>query len=132
MPRRQRRSIKSSKAFRGISFKQALEIARDVVAADKLAESGKLDGSEGLFDPKLRALSQIIDENKPDGLHVIVPDVAARIDAIVTDVAFTGWRESTPGDRAVKKELRSVMKQFALPVTGELFDRAYLYVRENY
>jgi type I restriction enzyme R subunit len=34
--------------------------------------------------------------------------------------------------RAVKKELRGVLKQFALPVTGELFDRAYLYVRENY
>ena len=102
------------------------------MAADKLAESGKLNESESLFDPRLRALSQIIDENKPDGLHVIVPDVAARIDAIVTDVAFTGWRESTPGDRAVKKELRSVLKQFALPVTGELFDRAYLDVRENY
>jgi type I restriction enzyme R subunit len=32
----------------------------------------------------------------------------------------------------VKKELRGVLKQFALLVTGELFDRAYLYVRENY
>jgi type I restriction enzyme, R subunit len=113
-------------------LKQALEIARDIVAADKLAESGKLNENESLFDPKLRALSQIIEENKPDGLHVVVPDVAARIDAIVTEVAFTGWRESTPGDRAVKRELRGVLKQFALPVTGELFDRAYLYVRENY
>jgi hypothetical protein len=44
--------------------------------------------------------------------------VAARIDAIVTEVAFTGWRESTPGDRAVKRELRGVLKQFALPVTS--------------
>jgi hypothetical protein len=25
---------------------------------------------------------------------VVVPDVAARIDAIVAEVAFTGWRES--------------------------------------
>lgn len=113
-------------------LKQALDIAREVVAADKLAETGKLAESEGLFDPKLRALSQIIDENRPDGLHVVVPDVATRIDAIVSEVVFTGWRESTPGDRAVKKELRAVLKQFALPVTGELFDRAYRYVRENY
>jgi hypothetical protein len=29
------------------------------------------------------------------------------------------------------KELRGVLKQFGPPVTGELFDRAYLYVREN-
>ncbi len=35
-----------------------------------------------------------VDESKPDGLHVVVPDVAARIDAIVTEIAVTGWRES--------------------------------------
>ena len=58
--------------------------------------------------------------------------MAERIDAIVAEVAFTGWRESIPGDRAVKKELGGVLKQFALPVTGELFDRACPYVRENY
>ena len=74
---------------------------------------------------------QIIEENKSDGLHVVVPDVAARIDAIVAEVAFAGSRYSIPGDRAVKKELRGVLKQFGLPVTGELYDRAYLYVREN-
>ena len=61
-------------------------------AADKLAESGKLNESECLFDPKLRALAQIIEENKPDGLQVVVPDMAARIDAIVAEVAFTGCR----------------------------------------
>jgi len=27
---------------------------------------------------------------------VVVPDVAARIDAIVAEVAFTGWREFIP------------------------------------
>ena len=113
-------------------LRQALQIARDVVAADKLAEAGALADSEGLFDPKLRALSQIIDENKPENLHVVVSDVAARIDAIVGETAYTGWTASSPGDRAVKRELRGVLKQFGLPVTGELFDRAYLYVRENY
>jgi type I restriction enzyme, R subunit len=121
-------SAEESLAF----LKQALEIARDVVRADKLSDEGKLEDSASLFDHKLRALSQIIDENKPNSLHVAIPDVASRIDAIVTEVAFSGWRESTPGDRAVKRELRGVLKQFHLPVTGELFDRAYEYVRENY
>ena len=113
-------------------LRQALHIARDVVAADKLAEEGTLADSEGLFDPKLRALSQIIVENKPENLHVVVSDVAARVDEIVGEVAYTGWTASSPGDRAVKRELRGVLKQFGLPVTGELFDQAYLYVRENY
>jgi hypothetical protein len=31
-----------------------------------------------------------------------------------------------------RRELRGVLKQFALPVTGELFDRAHLFVGENY
>lgn len=73
-------------------LRQALQIARDVVAADKLAEAGALADSESLFDPKLRALSQIISENKPENLHVVVSDVAARIDAIV-------GRPPTPGGR---------------------------------
>jgi hypothetical protein len=75
-------------------------------------------------------LSQIIEENRPDGLNVVVLDVAARIDAVVAEVAFTGWRESIPGDRAVKKELRGVLKQSALPVTAELFDRDTLRARK--
>ena len=37
---------------------------------------------------------------------MVVPDVGARIDAILAEVAFTDWRESIPGDRAVKKLLR--------------------------
>lgn len=113
-------------------LRQALDIATAVVEADRLDSEGELEQSAALFDPNRRALTQIIDENKPDGLHVIVPDVAARIDAIVSEVAFTGWRESTPGDREVTKQLRATLRQFGLPVTGELFNKAYAYVRENY
>ena len=53
-----------------------------------------------------------------------------RVRSRTTEVAFTGWRASTPGDRAVKKELRGVLKQFALPVKGELFDRGFLYMEQ--
>jgi hypothetical protein len=42
--------------------------------------------------PEAAGTVQIIVENKSDGLHVVVPDVAARIDATVAEVAFTGWR----------------------------------------
>src|SRR5512146_3039306 len=88
-------------------WRVAAEIVRPQYLALPGAESENATGSQGPRQPggqrqaqrerepvrpKLRALSQIIDENKPDGLHVVVPDVAARIDAIVTEVAFTGWR----------------------------------------
>jgi hypothetical protein len=43
-------------------------------AADKLAESGKLNESECLFDPKLAGTGpDHRRENKPDGLQVVVP-----------------------------------------------------------
>ncbi len=113
-------------------LRQALGIARDVVAAEKLADAGTLQDNEHLFDLNLRALSQIVTENKPENLHVVVMDVAAYIDEIVNDAAYSNWRVSSPGDRAVKRKLRGVLKQFGLPVTGALFDRAYAYVRENY
>jgi type I restriction enzyme, R subunit len=54
------------------------------------------------------------------------------IDTIVKQVRFTGWNETQDGDRTVRKELRAVLKKYALPVTGPLFDNAYTYVAENY
>ena len=48
------------------------------------------------------------------------------------EVAYVGWNESVPGDKAVRKELRSTLKTFGLPPTGAVFDRAYEYVKENY
>jgi hypothetical protein len=42
--------------------------------------------------PEAAGIIQIIEEHKSDSLHVVVPDVAARIDAIVAEVAFTGSR----------------------------------------
>lgn len=74
----------------------------------------------------------IVEENTPPGLHKIVPDMVFRIDSIVVEVAYTGWRESDAGDKKVRKELRAALKNFGLPVTGELFNNTYEYVRENY
>lgn len=121
-------SVEESLAF----LEQALQIAQDVVAADRAAEEGRLEELEPLADPKRGALTQIVEENTPPGLHKIVPDIVFRIDTIVLEVAYTGWTESDTGDKKVRKELRAVLKDFGLPVTGELFNRTYEYVRENY
>lgn len=45
---------------------------------------------------------------------------------------FTRWQTSREGTRTVKTEIRKALKKFGLPATGELFERAYNYVAENY
>ncbi len=117
-------NVEESLAF----LQEALQIARDVIAADRAAEQGAME----LYDPKTGALTQIVEENTPPGLHKIVPDIVHQIDSIVVEVAFVGWHEDTDGDKKVRRELRSTLRQFSLPVTGPLFDKTYAYVRENY
>jgi hypothetical protein len=50
----------------------------------------------------------------------------------VRPVRGTGWQESQPGDREVRRQLRLVFRNNALPPAGELYDRAYAYIREHY
>jgi type I restriction enzyme R subunit len=109
-------------------LEEALHIARDVVAADRAAEAGDLD----LYDSKTGALTQIVEENTPPGLHKIIPKIVQEIDSIVVEVAFVGWHEDADGDKKVRRELRSTLKNHGLAVTGALFDKTYAYVRENY
>lgn len=111
-------------------LEEALLIARDVVAADRAAEEGTL--TEDLLDPKRGALTQIVEENTPPGLHNIVPDIVRQIDGIVLQVAYAGWHESDTGDKKVRSTLRETLKAYGLPVKGELFDKTYAYVKENY
>ena len=59
-------------------------------------------------------------------------DVVRDIDTIVRQVSYAGWNETFEGDRTVRKEIRQVLKKYLLPLTGDLFNRAYQYVRENY
>lgn len=121
-------NVEDSLAF----LEEALKIAQDVVAADRATESGDEAALERLSDPKRGALTQIVQENTPRGLHKIVPDIVDRIDAIVVEVAYTGWTQSDAGDKRVRRELRTALKEYGLPIKGDLFDRTYEYVRENY
>jgi type I restriction enzyme R subunit len=63
---------------------------------------------------------------------VVVEDLVRDIDAIVREVSYTGWNETQAGDRTVRKEIRVILKKYALPLTGPLFDNTYAYIRENY
>jgi type I restriction enzyme R subunit len=37
-----------------------------------------------------------------------------------------------PDDKAARIQIRLLLKKYALPVTGLLFDNAYAYIREDY
>jgi type I restriction enzyme R subunit len=117
-------NVEESLAF----LEEALQIARDVVAADRAAEVGDIE----LYDPKTGALTQIVEENTPPGLHKIVPDIVHAIHRIVVEIAFAGWHDNSDGDKTVRQQLRLVLRDFSLPPTGQLFDKTYDYVRENY
>lgn len=114
-------------------LKKALEIARAAVEAERLEAAGQLtDDIETLLDPNVGALTQIVEQYKPDNTPVVVTDVVRDIDTIVKQVRFTGWNETQAGDRTVRKELRLILRKYALPMTGPLFDHAYAYIQENY
>ena len=121
-------NVEDSLAF----LEEALKIAQDVVAADRAAEEGDEEALARLADPKRGVLTQIVEENTPPGLHKIVPEIVDRIDTIVVEVAYSGWTSSDFGDKAVRRELRAVLKNYGLPIKGALFDRIHQYVRENY
>jgi type I restriction enzyme, R subunit len=122
-------------------LKKLLEIAREVVQADKeqVAEEGAAAVADTatqpdslLPDQRVGALTQIFEEYKPAVTPEIVERVVKEIDAVVMGVRFSGWQTSREGDRTVKFEIRKAFKKYGLEPTGELFDRAYAYVAEHY
>lgn len=113
-------------------LREILGLAKDLTVAEKAEDEGGTESLSLLPDPKVGALTQILAEYGPPDTPVIVEEVVADIDAIVKQVRFAGWADTQNGDRAVRREIRLVLKRFALPTTGELFDRTYGYIRENY
>lgn len=106
-------------------------MAKDLVEAEKADDEGRLD-EVAVVDPDKGALTQILAEYAPPDVPVIIETVVEKIDAIVRPVRGTGWQESQPGDRSVRQELRLVLRDSGLPPQGEIFDRAYAYIREHY
>jgi type I restriction enzyme R subunit len=108
-----------------------MELARDLIRAERADIEGTLDQIK-ILDPRTGALTQIFNEYAPAERAVITEQVVEEVDAIVAPVRGTGWQTSAPGDQRVKRELRLALRKFGLKPTGELFDRAYAYVKENY
>jgi type I restriction enzyme R subunit len=112
-------------------LKLLLELAKDLLAAERADDEGRIDEIV-VVDPRKGALTQIFNEFKPDGVPVIIENVVEQVDSLVSPVRGTGWQTSHPGDREVRKQLRFILHNNGLQPDGELFDRAYAYIKENY
>jgi type I restriction enzyme R subunit len=126
------RRAKIESAAASVEFlKQLLILARDIVEAERAEEEGHLDDIK-VVDLDKGALTQILAEYAPPDVPVIIENVVEQIDAIVRPVRGTNWQTSHPGDREVRRQLRLVLKNNGLPPQGDVFDRAYAYIREHY
>lgn len=131
LERLRRASLERAEA--SIEFlREILSLAKDLTAAERAEDEGGNEALSLLPDPKVGALTQILEEYRPPNTPVIIEEVVADIDAIVKQVRFAGWAETQNGDRTVRREIRLVLNRYGLPTTGELFDRTYAYIRENY
>ncbi len=121
-----------SSAEESVDFlKRLLELAKDLLEAEKADDEGRISEIK-VLDPRKGALTQIFEECRPDGTPVVIEMVVEQVDSLVSPVRGTGWQSSHPGDRTVRQELRLILRNSGLPPAGELFDRAYAYIRENY
>ena len=107
-------------------LKALLELARDVVAADRAAEP---IGDEELGKA---ALTELFQEAKNERTPIMVERIVNDIDEIVRYVRFDGWQDTHAGEREVKMALRKTLFKYKLHQDQELFDRAYGYIRMYY
>lgn len=78
------------------------------------------------------ALTELFAETRNGDTPVIVERIAADIDNLVRIVRFPGWQGTKAGKREVQKALRSVVYVDYKIKDGDLFDRAFGYVRQYY
>jgi type I restriction enzyme R subunit len=107
-------------------LKAMLELAKEVVAAEKQAEP------EEQRDKAKEALTELFNEAKNGRTHIIVERVVNDIDEIVKKVRFPDWQHTSAGERLVQKELRRTLLKYKLHTDQDLFDRAYGYIRQYY
>ena len=107
-------------------LKELLELARDAVQLERETPI------EEEIDRGKAALTSLFDEAKNDETPIMVKRVVDDIDEIVRAVRFDGWQDTHAGEREVKIALRRTLFKYQLHRDGELFDRAYGYIREYY
>ncbi|MBI4331882.1 MAG: type I restriction endonuclease subunit R [Chloroflexi bacterium] len=107
-------------------LKQMLELARDVVQAEK-----QTDPVEER-DKAKEALTELFEQTRGKNTHIIVERIVADIDGIVKKVRFPDWQHTSQGERLVQRELRKTLLKYQLHRDQDLFDRAFAYIEQYY
>ena len=107
-------------------LKSLLDLAKDVVEAEKVVEPIQQENQA------IAALTELFQSVKNSDTPVIVERVVSEIDEIVKQVRFPDWQQTEAGEREVKRALRRCLLKYKLHNDGDLFDRAYGYIREYY
>jgi type I restriction enzyme R subunit len=107
-------------------LKEILELARDVLEAEKTADPAEER------DKAKEALTELFQEAKGKNTHIIVERIVNDIDEIVKKVRFPDWQRTTQGERLVQRELRKTLLKYQLHRDQDLFDKAYAYIRQYY
>ena len=106
--------------------KELCAIAKDTVKAEKQLEKVLQEKS-----PKT-VLTELFLELKTDETPAVVERIVTDIDSVVREVNFSGWQDTTGGERDVQKSLRKALLKYKLHKDQVLFDRAYAYIKEYY
>lgn len=107
-------------------LKQLLEIAKEVVAAEKAIEP------DDERDHAKAALTELFQSVKNPETPILVERVVNDIDEIVRQVRFPGWQGTKAGEREVQRALRRCLLKYKLHREQELFEKAYGYIRQYY
>ena len=107
-------------------IKELCQIARETVQVEKeeLTPAQRKDAKAALTD----LFMELRTEDTPAVVGRIVDD----IDNIVKIVRFPGWQTTVAGEREVQKALRKTLLKYKLHKEEELFNKAYLYIKEYY
>lgn len=107
-------------------LKELLEIAKQVLEEEK-----KIEAPEKMRNGK-SALTELFEDVKSKNTQIIVERVVEDIDKVVMIVRFDGWQTTKTGELAVKKALRKGLSKYQLHKDGELYEKAYEYIRQYY
>lgn len=107
-------------------LKELLEIAKETLQAEKEVPPEEDE------DRGRAALTELFSEVKTAETPIMVERVVEDIDEIVRLVRFPGWQGTQAGERELKKALRKALFKYKLHADGDLFDRAFGYIRQYY
>ncbi|MCC6176116.1 MAG: HsdR family type I site-specific deoxyribonuclease [Chloroflexi bacterium] len=113
-------------------LKQLLQLARDVVAAEREHEAASAPIEEHAGERGKAALTELFAAARNGDTPVMVQRIVDDIDTIVRAVSFPEWQRTVAGEREVQQHLRRTLLKYKLHRDQDLFDRAYGYIKQYY